>query len=83
MVDINGASKHERYEKIWLESLGVMNVKAFAMQDCWPAKHVSLHISLCYSYEVKKKKKALKKVCVRITGNLNTLITSTAQKKCV
>ena len=41
MVEVNGATKHCRYEKSWLKSLCVMpSVEVFATQDgwmaCWP-----------------------------------------------
>ena len=52
MVEVNGAYKHGRYEKVWLNSLHVMsNDKVFATLDGQLAgqrKHDSLHISIWY-----------------------------------
>ena len=38
MLEVNGAYKHDRYEKIWLRILSVMaNIKVFVTQDGQPA----------------------------------------------
>ena len=47
MVEVNGAYKHSRHEKNWLNSLRVMsNVKAPATQDGWPASQPAIQTRL-------------------------------------
>ena len=43
MVEVNGASKHGRYEEIWLNSFRAKsNVQVFARQDSWLAVQTDL-----------------------------------------
>ena len=54
MVEVNGANKHGRYERIWLHCLREMsNVNVFGTQEgqtdktaCPPNEHILLHNSI-------------------------------------
>ena len=61
-VEINSASEHCRYDKIWFKCLCVMsNIKVTAVQDIQTDKHNLFHRSIWYTLRLKKKKK--KKTC--------------------